>query len=382
MDFHEVKYQDPRTKTYLGTPGLLRLPGGDLLAKHDYFGPGCPRNMEGEEHLSSVYRSRDNGRSWETIAHLSGMYWAGLFAHDGAIYLLGTSAQYGHIVISRSEDEGYTWTFPRDERSGLLFRGGTYHDDPNYHTSSMPILEHEGRLYRAFEDCAGTNWPVGFQASVISIDAGADLLDASAWRMSNKLAFRDVCPKAEWDPDWKRPGWLEGNVLIDPGGRMWNLLRFNASPHLNRAALVRVEDQGRRASFDYRSDFIDMPGGHTKFVVRYDPVTKLYWTLSNNAPDPERYLRNRLSVSTSPDLRTWVERTVLLEDDLEPTSEASRRNTGFQYVDWRFDGEDLIYLVRTAYDGAHNFHDANRMTFHVLPRFRALANLSERKLTM
>jgi hypothetical protein len=44
--------------------------------------------------------------------------------------------------------------------------------------------------------------------------------------------------------------------------------------------------------------------------------------------------------------------------------------TGFQYVDWHFDGPDIIYLVRTAWRGAANFHDANRITFHVLEGFR------------
>ena len=50
----------------------------------------------------------------------------------------------------------------------------------------------------------------------------------------------------------------------------------------------------------------------------------------------------------------------------------SVRLTGFHYVDWQFDGDDLIYLVRTAYAGAHNFHDANRITFHRLDGFRSL----------
>ena len=47
---------------------------------------------------------------------------------------------------------------------------------------------------------------------------------------------------------------------------------------------------------------------------------------------------------------------------------------GFQYVDWRFDGEDLIAACRTAFDddqgGAHNFHDANYLTFHRIADFR------------
>ena len=51
MQFTELRYQDPATKTYLGSPSIVRLANGDLLATHDYFGPGCPLNHESEEHL-------------------------------------------------------------------------------------------------------------------------------------------------------------------------------------------------------------------------------------------------------------------------------------------------------------------------------------------
>ena len=46
--------------------------------------------------------------------------------------------------------------------------------------------------------------------------------------------------------------------------------------------------------------------------------------------------------------------------------------TGFQYVDWQFDGDDIIYLVRTAYRGAIRYHDSNRIIFRKLPNFRDL----------
>jgi len=54
---------------------------------------------------------------------------------------------------------------------------------------------------------------------------------------------------------------------------------------------------------------------------------------------------------------------VLMEDRHEKTPEESAWKTGFQYADWQFDGDDIIYLVRTAYSGAPNYHDANRITF-------------------
>ena len=50
------------------------------------------------------------------------------------------------------------------------------------------------------------------------------------------------------------------------------------------------------------------------------------------------------------------------------------RGTAFQYVDFLFEGRDIIALSRTAYDdglgGAHNCHDANYLTFHRLRDFR------------
>jgi hypothetical protein len=47
-----------------------------------------------------------------------------------------------------------------------------------------------------------------------------------------------------------------------------------------------------------------------------------------------------------------------------------RKQHAWQYVDWLFDGDDIIYVSRTGWDDSHNFHDANYMTFHRLRNFR------------
>ena len=59
MQFNQIKFQSFKSRTYLGSPSIIRLLDGDLLVTHDYFGQGCPRNHESEEHLTSVYRSDD-----------------------------------------------------------------------------------------------------------------------------------------------------------------------------------------------------------------------------------------------------------------------------------------------------------------------------------
>ncbi|MBN1640355.1 MAG: exo-alpha-sialidase [Anaerolineae bacterium] len=376
MQFVEVAYQDPRTRTYLGSPSIVRLDDGSLLATHDYFGPGCARNHAGEEHLTSVYRSDDGGENWRQVTHIANAFWSSLFTLQGAVYLIGVSQHYGSIVIRRSTDGGYTWSHPADRQSGLLFRGGPGRTPPNYHCAPVPVVVKDGHVYRAFEDNTPLGWPAGFQACVISADAGSDLLDGANWKMSNRLRFDRRWLPASWGA-YVEGGWLEGNVVDGPEGRLWNVLRLNArtAPDApwslwNRAALVSIDEAGSRIAFDPEDGFIRLPGGHTKFTIRRDPVTGSYLTLSNGVHELSRPSnRSALGLYASRDLRSWVHCTTLLKDDSQPTVEAAAERVGFQYVDWQFDGEDIIYLVRTAYGGAHNYHDANRITFHRLRKY-------------
>ena len=376
-----LRTQDAATRTYLGSPSIVRLPDGGLLATHDYFGPGAPRNHEREEHLSSVYRSRDDGRTWTSFTHIAGAFWSSLFVLDGAVYLLGTSQQYGSIVIRRSVDGGNTWTFPADERHGLLFRGGPFWQPPNYHCAPTPVLVHGDRIYRAFEDCTPCEWGTGFQSCVVSARLGGDLLDAANWRMSGKTRFcRDWVP-AEWGA-LTSPGVLEGNVVAAPSGELWNILRLHSAPLPNKAVILGVADDGGTQHF---LRWIELPGGLSKFTIRRDPRSGRYVTLSNAVDDTpgvrrfvqERNLspRHRLSLCDSDDLITWTRRAMVIEDDSGLPEEEAMRRTGFQYADWVFDGEDIVALVRTATDGAHSPHNANQITFHRVAGFRRLIGL-------
>jgi hypothetical protein len=371
MYWHEIKYLPERSRTYLGSPSILRLPDGALLATHDHFGPGCPRNHEAEESLTSVYRSEDDGVTWQNITHIMNCYWSTLFLHEGSVYILGTSQQYGSIYIRRSDDGGFTWTHPADERNGLLFRGGVYHAPPNYHCAPVPVVLHNGRLWKAFEDLNPAQWGRGFQACVISAPADADLLDATNWTMSNKIPFDPAWIPAEWG-ELANPGWLEGNVVATPDGELWNILRVNSNPLINRAAIVKISPDGRALAFD-PADFIDFPGGITKFTIRRDPFSGLYLSLVNDHADvnwPRQ--RNILALAASENLRDWRLVKTLMKDESGLSYEDSIRLTGFQYVDWQFDGDDIIYLVRAAYRDAVRYHDSNRIIYRVLKDYGKL----------
>ena len=70
---------------------------------------------------------------------------------------------------------------------------------------------------------------------------------------------------------------------------------------------------------------------------------------------------------SSPDLDNWTIRGIIL---YHPDVELH----GFQYLDWQFDGKDIVIASRTAFDdgmgGAHNRHDSNFLTFHRVKNFR------------
>ena len=375
MEFNSLRYQDPKTFTYLGSPSLVCLSDQIFLASHDYFGPGCPRNHDGAQHLTSIYRSEDGGLSWENTTHISGAFWSSLFELGGDVFLLGTSAEWGSIVIRHSQDGGFTWTHPEDNATGLILEGGPGNKPPNYHCAPVPILIHGNRVYRAFENFHPTadnqRWYApDFLSFVLSCPVDANLLDARSWTVSNTLRFQPGWVPVDWET-MDCPGWLEGNLVEDPGGNLVNILRLHSDPLWDRAAKIHLTADGEKVWFDPKDGLFEFPGGKSKFTIRRDPQTGVYLTLSNANLDLARPSnRSVLTWHGSLDLKTWQCLGVLLQDDGSVAPEEASARVGFQYVDWQFCGEDLVYLVRTAYGGAHNFHDSNRITFHRLENFR------------
>eukprot|EP01047_Picozoa_sp_COSAG01_P019759 COSAG01_NODE_1108_length_11662_cov_189.275534_17_plen_278_part_00 len=148
----EVMYHSEPSHIYLGSPSILRLRSGDLLATADRFGSGfqTARNV-------SLYRSTNNGSSWHFHTWVLGMYWANLFEHSGRIYLLGTDGDgHSNIKISMSED-GLSWPV---SQQAILFNG-------SYQTGPTPtLLSSTGRLSRAMERLAPPyRWGVDYQVA-------------------------------------------------------------------------------------------------------------------------------------------------------------------------------------------------------------------------
>jgi hypothetical protein len=163
--------------------------------------------------------------------------------------------------------------------------------------------------------------------------------------------------------------------VVTPEGTIVDILRVEHPPQGNYAARVEISADGKKATFDPRGGFLTFPGGSKKFTIRYDPQSRLYWTLSNPVLDPHKRVRksgtvrNALALMCSADLQTWTVRSIVLyHPDVA--------KHGFQYADWLFEGDDLLVASRTAFDdglgGAHTQHDANYLTFHRVKGFREL----------
>ena len=346
------------TQYFLASPSLTVLPNGTYVALHDTYGA-----FEKEV----VYQSTNRGATWEEVAEFPGQ-WMSLFYQDGNLYAMGTLTSNGSMVIRRSSDGGFTWTNPTNANNGLLRVG-------RYSTGAMPVAVHDGRIWRAYEDLGGTGgWPQQFRSFIISAPIGSDLLNASSWTATPALATSSTWLGGKFN------GWLEGNVLENPEGKLVNILRADTKAGIpEQAAIIDFGTDGSAGSFDpagrpaedpnANSGFIPFPGGAKKFAIRRDPVTGDYWSLVNTVlpswqnVDP-LYIRNVVSLVRSSDLRHWETRcSLLFHPDVGYHA--------FQYLDWQFDGNDLIALSRTSWQGK-TYHDANFLTFHRISNFRTL----------
>lgn len=354
-----IDYSPASSGLYIGSASIAVLPNGDYAASHDLFGPS---SKEFQGAMSRILISHDRGKTWQMAAEFRPAFWSNLFVFRGALYFMGTTGHYGDLVIRRSTDGGKTWTQPVDEKTGLLMRG-------DYHTAPMPVVEHNGRLWRAMEDTEDTTvWGKYYRAFMLSMPVDADPLLASSWTGSRRVAHDPSLLNGTFN------AWLEGNAVVTPKGGIVDILRVDTHDG-GKAAIVEISADGKQANFDPASGIVDFPGGAKKFVIRYDPKSHLYWTLTNWVPPSYQTgkhmagIRNTLALASSPDLRKWTVRTVLLHHP-DVTKHA------FQYPDWQFDGKDIVAAVRTAYDddngGPHSAHDANYLTFHRFRNFRKL----------
>lgn len=353
-----INYSPAESGVYLGTPSICLLPDGAYIVSSNMFGPKSTCNVKG---VTEIFKSVDKGRTWKKISQVN-QHQSNLFYFNGYLYLMGVDKSYGNCIIRQSGNGGYTWTEVLNNSTGII-RNAT--PDKGYHTSAVSMIVHNGRIWRPMEVARMKGRWGYFEAQMMSAPVDSDLMNANNWTVSSLMSL---------DVSWgeKYHTWLEGGAIVTPDNDVAIILRVDRRDE-ETAALIRVKDNGRLLSFNPQKDFIRFPGGCKKFVVRYDSISGMYWGLSNWVPgkykghNPER-TRNTLALISSKDLYEWnVNKIVLQDDNIE--------KSGFQYVDWQFEGDDIVFVSRTAFFDGVNYadcqHNSNYITFHRLNNFRA-----------
>ena len=418
-NFSQLAWEQESTGVFLGSPSLVLAPDGAILASHDYFVQGVipggvpESTWQHQNDNCSVYRSTDGGVEWEQVAsRLPGTFWAQLFVDRGRVFLVGVHRAVS-IVIREGSVDGTSWGPPV-----ALFNGSTYH--AMFDVAPSPVIVVNGRVFHSLK--------LGGRHGVMSAASGSDLTNPASWAMSGLgPAPSDVAIPAAWNwplhegtnrssmsfgeaavvqgPDggvrvlsrlgFTSPPWPSGCTAATPrlpsscaSGCQMTCPPTPPAPAVNKAAWFRLQEPGH-AGCTERGGCLEferlatVPGGQCKLAIMFDEPSSTYWSLGNHITTPQAptahgvhwwFSRNNLTLSTSKDLQEWTIRTRVLWDDTGLSPEQSLIHTGFHYPDFivDVDGEDLLCLVRTAYRGAVNTHDSNRITLKRVTNFRSL----------
>lgn len=337
---------------YLCSPSLVRHPDGFLLASMDLFADTYPQN------LTLIFRSDDNGETWHYVSELMPCFWGKMFIHNGELYMLSCSTEYGDLLIGKSIDGGKTFSAPV-----CLLRGSNgKNGNDGIHKNPQNIFVHNGRIYNTLEWGNWANKKYCHAAMVMSCNLNDDLLIPENWSFTPPRKFDpDFAPEVSHLPYCTMT--IEGTLVTDRKNRLLNVMRFGG----DRCVLAyEVNTQNPDAMLEY-SHCIAFPANLSKFMIKYDVVSKKYYSIASRLHETINTCRNLLSLMASDDLENWY-----VIADLLDYSNQDPEKIGFQYVDFVMEGEDIIFLCRTAMNNAHNFHDSNYSTFHRIQNFRKI----------
>ena len=352
-----VNYLHPDDTCYsfsgraLCSPSLVRHPDGYLLASMDVFAGEHPQN------LSLIFRSDDEGKTWHYVSELMPCFWGKMFIHKGELYMLSVSTEYGDLLIGKSIDGGKTFSAPVSLLRGANGKKGY----AGVHKNPQNIVYHNGRIYNTLEWGSWLDKGYYHGAMVMSCDENADLLDPENWNFTPPVVH-----DLNWNgaaPDGKA-GNIEGTLVIAPDGKLYNYMRYQTQ--LEKKILVFSVPDDPDAPIEY-SHPVAFDGNLSKFMIKFDEVSGRYYSIISRRIDEPKTARNLLSLVSSANLSDWE-----LVCDLIDRRHDDPKMVGFQYVDFEIEGDDIIYLCRTAMNNAKNYHDANYSTFHRIENFRSL----------
>lgn len=295
---------DPRPGLYHFMWGqqLVRLEDGTYVAS--FVRP------PGGGEKTAVFRSRDRGRTWSSVAELELTICNTLFEKGKDLYLLGVNSwgpdDKKGVLIRRSTDQGETWK-TEYLRSDLIY------------STSISILEHGGRFWRPFRSNLTGEDPDSVMVASAPVDS--DLWRADSWRWSEKLVF-------------PTHGSGYRSCMLSDGGATPVLL-FRSRESID--AVVDPSPDG--STLTPRTEPTKWRNcGHTlSSELPRDPRTGSYFVLRSLRSDEEGSQYAAIELVSSKDLIDWESRfTVLMAAGSNPPI--------FDEGDWLIEDEDLLVL--------------------------------------
>jgi len=357
-----VRSRNPR-KFHFKEPALIALPGGTLLCGYEAYG---------EETGYRIAASTDGGRTWMSRADLPHLMIGMFFLHRESLYLLANAKSRKDVVLLHSEDEGRSWA-----KSSVLFQGAFYNGPTGY-------VMTERTIYRGFgiPRQGGSGYWRG--SVVVAGDLTGDLMKPTSWRITPPVYYPGTPLPLMRKPGWdtEDDNWVEPNVvLVDGQLLVMHRCRMNRPLGSSVSGVCTLTDSGGELKYDF-GYFHPMPGSRVKFFIFHDPVSRLFWNVTNiGSADlfrgefragPETQFeddsghRRILMLMYSTDAHSWFQAgcIVMTRSPAE----------GFCMAAPAIVGDDLLVVSRTLL-GVENpdLFQSNMITFHRVRDFRSLA---------
>lgn len=335
-----------------GSPAILTVQDASgnsvMYVSYDIAQMGFPNGSNTTLAADTVFlKSTDGGSTWTQIAYEKGWTYCALFELDGKILIMGMRFTDGNVVIGCYDPQTSSY---RSASLGFSVMG----------SAPTAIAVYNGRIYRAHNN------------AVISADITTDLLDGNNWIRSespndkiSKAYFESVTGKTVTGTFWLE----EGNMVVGPDGILYAIYRIDAAPNYGYAAIFTISADGRvltpvESERCFATGLILFPSNQSKFMIKYDQKTDRYLSLVSITTGTSPHQRNVLALVVSKDLFTWNVVEILLVERQMMNHRLSEISHAFQYIDFTYEGDDLIFIVRESVGNSCNYHNANAITLY------------------